>query len=137
MLPGLMRKKAGPKPGVKDRAESLLERVGLKDRMRHFPSELSGGEQQRVAIARALMNDPKILFCDEPTGNLDIRMGLEIADLLRGLFDREKKTVLVVTHDERIAKMASRVWNIVDRDWRKNLSEQVPKVVSDGRINEP
>ena len=97
-----------------------MERVGLKDRIRHFPSELSGGEQQRVAIARSLMNDPKILFCDEPTGNLDIRMGMEIAELLRNFFEKEGRTVLVVTHDERIARMASRVWNIVDRDWRKN-----------------
>ena len=120
MLPALIRKSVKGSGKAKARAESLLERVGLKDRMRHFPSELSGGEQQRVAIARSLMNDPKILFCDEPTGNLDIRMGLEIAELLRNFFEKERRTVLVVTHDERIARMASRVWNIVDRDWRKN-----------------
>lgn len=118
LLPALIRQDATPAREKKTKAKALLNRVGLKDRMRHFPGELSGGEQQRVAIARALMNDPKILFCDEPTGNLDIQMGLEIAELLRNLFDEEGKTVLVVTHDERIAKMASRVWNIVDRDWR-------------------
>jgi ABC-type lipoprotein export system ATPase subunit len=102
------------------RASELLERVGLKDRMTHFPSELSGGEQQRVAIARALMNDPEILFCDEPTGNLDARMGFEIAELLRDLFAREKKTVLIVTHDERIAKMTDSIWSMEAKDWRKS-----------------
>ncbi len=116
MLPALMGK-GRSKRQIEERALSLLERVGLKERVTHFPSELSGGEQQRVAIARALMNDPKILFCDEPTGNLDVQMGLEIADLLKNLFEKEKKTVLVVTHDERIAKMADRVWNIIDRNW--------------------
>ena len=119
ILPALIRKKSVSEHDIKIKAESLLERVGLKDRMRHFPSEMSGGEQQRVAIARALMNDPKILFCDEPTGNLDIKMGLQIAELLKDLFNKERKTVLVVTHDERIAKIASRVWNIADKDWRE------------------
>ena len=120
ILPSLMRKDTAAAVNASKKAESLLETVGLKDRMRHFPSELSGGEQQRVAIARSLMNDPKILFCDEPTGNLDIRIGLEIVEILRNFFMKEGKTVLVVTHDERIARMASRVWNIVDRNWRKN-----------------
>jgi lipoprotein-releasing system ATP-binding protein len=120
MLPAMMRKDRKSGGEMKSKAEALLGRVGLKDRIYHFPNELSGGEQQRVAIARALMNDPKILFCDEPTGNLDIRMGLGIIELLKDLFDKERRTVLVVTHDERIAKMASRVWNIVDRDWQKN-----------------
>ncbi len=119
MLPALIGKNSGSVSQSKLKAEALLERVGLKERTRHFPNELSGGEQQRVAIARSLMNDPKILFCDEPTGNLDIRMGLEIAELLRSLFDKEQKTVLVVTHDERIARVANRVWNIVDRDWQR------------------
>ncbi len=119
MLPALIGKNGVSPAEAGRKASALLERVGLKERMRHFPSELSGGEQQRVAIARSLMNDPKILFCDEPTGNLDIRMGLEIAELLRSLFDNEGKTVLVVTHDERIAKIATRVWNLLHRAWQR------------------
>ncbi len=98
----------------KSKAEGLLKRLGLEPRSDHFPSELSGGEQQRVAIARALMNDPKMLFCDEPTGNLDPKMGLEIAELIHGFFKEWDKTVLVVTHDERIAKMADRVLRMED-----------------------
>jgi lipoprotein-releasing system ATP-binding protein len=91
------------------KAEGLLKQLGLGGRLGHYPAELSGGEQQRVAIARALMNDPKILFCDEPTGNLDPRMRAEIASLIRDFYAKDKKTVLIVTHDERLAKMADRV----------------------------
>ena len=122
MLPALIRKDKRNAKETRQRALALLERVGLKERMGHFPSELSGGEQQRAAIARSLMNDPEILFCDEPTGNLDQKMGQGIAELLRDLYTKERKTVLVVTHDERIAKMAHRVWSIVDRDWAKPQS---------------
>ncbi len=80
---------------------------------------LSGGEQQRVAIARALINEPEFLFCDEPTGNLDIKMGLEIASLLRDVFREKGKTVVMVTHDERIAKMADHTWNLVSGEWER------------------
>ena len=118
-LPALIGKTAQKKEAIRERAVSLLTRVGLKHRLTHFPSELSGGEQQRVAIARSLMNNPSILFCDEPTGNLDLDMGREIAELLKDLFKKEGKTVLIVTHDERIAKIADRVWNLVDRQWQK------------------
>ena len=117
MMPALIKNK-GKREEVRGRAASLLERVGLKERLRHYPAELSGGEQQRVAIARALMNDPRILFCDEPTGNLDPETGAGIASLLGQLFKRDGKTVLIVTHDERIAKMAHRVWDLVKKDWR-------------------
>ena len=115
MLPALIRKDA-PKAAT-EKAASLLARVGLTARGTHYPAELSGGEQQRVAIARALANDPDVLFCDEPTGNLDPETGRGISALIRDLFEKEKKTVLMVTHDRQLAGMATRVWNIVKGDW--------------------
>lgn len=117
LLPLLVRRER-PVKEARERARELIERVGLKDRSTHFPSELSGGEQQRVAIARALSMGPDILFCDEPTGNLDPRMGADIVELLQRLFREEGKTVLIVTHDERIAKMMDRIWDILKGDWR-------------------
>ena len=116
MLPAWIARPLRDSKSVAHRATALLERVGLSGRRGHFPSELSGGEQQRVAIARALMNDPKILFCDEPTGNLDPVMGEEIALLLRSLFREEKKTLVVVTHDEKVSKIADRVWSLGKSD---------------------
>ena len=118
MLPGLIGLGVGGW-GLRRRAEDLLDRVGLKDRATHYPSELSGGEQQRVAIARALVNDPKILFCDEPTGNLDLKTGERITELLKDFLKKEKRTLLVVTHDEKIAKMADRIWDLVTGKWEK------------------
>lgn len=114
LLPALI---GGRKKEAVERARFLLKRVGLEDRRDHFPSELSGGEQQRVAIARALMNDPKILFCDEPTGNLDPAMAGQIAELLRALSREEKKTLAMVTHDTAIAGIAGRVLNLVTKEW--------------------
>src|SRR5207247_1661622 len=87
----------------KTRAEALLERVGLADRTEHRPSELSGGEQQRVAIARALANRPRVLLADEPTGNLDSTRAHELLALLREMVDRDRLTVLLVTHDRELA----------------------------------
>ncbi|MBV8532822.1 MAG: ABC transporter ATP-binding protein [Verrucomicrobia bacterium] len=91
-----------------------LQRVGLAGRMNHLPSELSGGEQQRVAIARALINDPAIIFADEPTGNLDTANGDAIMELLLALAREKQKTLVVVTHDQRLASAGDRRVNIQD-----------------------
>jgi len=90
------------------RAKELLDLVGLKERMHHRPNELSGGEQQRVAIARALSNDPEVILADEPTGNLDSKTGDQIMKLLVDLHKKEKKTIIVVTHDADIARYADK-----------------------------
>ncbi len=89
-------------------AELALERVGLKDRLHHLPAELSGGEQQRVAIARALINDPSLIFADEPTGNLDSKTGEGIVELLLALVKENRKTLVVVTHDAKLAVRGDR-----------------------------
>ena len=91
-----------------DRAIQLLTSVGLKDRINHTPSQLSGGEQQRVAIARAFMINPKVLFADEPTGNLDQKTASSVIDLLFELNERHGTTLLLVTHDEKLAQRCSR-----------------------------
>ena len=96
------------------RASELLERVGLRDRMNHLPAELSGGEQQRVAIARSLINDPSILFADEPTGNLDSKNGEVIMALLLDLARDGGRTLVVVTHDDHLARRGDRTVRIVD-----------------------
>ncbi len=96
------------------KAERLLENVGLKDRMNHRPSELSGGEQQRVAIARALANDPKFLIMDEPTGNIDSKTAAEIVELIKRLNDENEATIILVTHDARMAAEAKRTVQMLD-----------------------
>lgn len=95
-------------------AIDLLEKVGLSHRLKHRPSELSGGEMQRVAIARALLNRPKILLADEPTGNLDRQTGIQIMDLLRSLNQDQKLTIVMVTHDSAIAQQSDRVVQLVE-----------------------
>lgn len=90
------------------RANQLLELVGLKDRIYHKPTKLSGGEQQRVAIARALSNNPDVIIADEPTGNLDSKTGANIMNFLQGLHEKDKKTIVMVTHDTGISKIADR-----------------------------
>jgi predicted ABC-type transport system involved in lysophospholipase L1 biosynthesis ATPase subunit len=109
LLPGMIGGRA-----TRHQAEESLTAVGLADRMHHLPAELSGGEQQRVAIARALTNDPDIIFADEPTGNLDSKTGDTIMDLLLNLARNRKKTLLVVTHDARLATRGDRQLHIKD-----------------------
>jgi ABC-type lipoprotein export system ATPase subunit len=99
---------------ARHRAEELLKRVGLGDRMHHHPSQLSGGQQQRVAIARALVNQPKVLFADEPTGNLDSKMSVEILQMFRRLNEEEGLTIILVTHDPDVAASAKRNIRLVD-----------------------
>jgi putative ABC transport system ATP-binding protein len=94
---------------VQPKARNLLERVGLGDRLQHYPSQLSGGEQQRVAIARAFITSPKILFADEPTGNLDEENAHQIVDLLFGINGEEKTTLVIVTHNLELAQKTDRI----------------------------
>jgi lipoprotein-releasing system ATP-binding protein len=117
LMPRLIGKKffkAISKREHTEKAVQLLERVGLGNRVNHRPNELSGGEKQRVAIVRALMNDPEILLCDEPTGNLDTKSGREIQELIWELNENTKQTVVIVTHDERFAKSAGHVIRMAD-----------------------
>jgi ABC-type lipoprotein export system ATPase subunit len=93
---------------MKERARELLDAFGMSDRLRHRPNQLSGGERQRVAIARALMNRPKILFADEPTGNLDATTGRQIMDVIAALHRDDGQTIVMVTHDHRLAETADR-----------------------------
>jgi putative ABC transport system ATP-binding protein len=98
----------------KKRAEDLLEMVGLKERMNHKPGELSGGEQQRVAIARALTNNPRFLLMDEPTGNIDSRAANDIINLVKGLNEEKGTTIIMVTHDQRLASQAKKILQMFD-----------------------
>ena len=109
MIPGLIRSRS-----ARARAMELLKEVGLEERMHHLPAELSGGEQQRVAIARALVNDPAMVFADEPTGNLDSHNGGEVMELLLDFAANLKTTLVVVTHDRNLAKLGDRTMEIVD-----------------------
>jgi predicted ABC-type transport system involved in lysophospholipase L1 biosynthesis ATPase subunit len=109
LLPAMIAGRA-----TRSEAEESLAAVGLGDRLQHLPAELSGGEQQRVAIARALTNNPDIIFADEPTGNLDSKTGDAIIDLLLNLARERNKTLLVVTHDARLAARGDRQLHIAD-----------------------
>jgi ABC-type lipoprotein export system ATPase subunit len=99
---------------MRQRAEHLLELVGLPDRMRHLPSQLSGGQRQRVAVARALANDPAIILADEPTGSLDTQSGTEIMDLLETINRDQGTTILIVTHDPKVARRTRRILTMRD-----------------------
>ena len=112
MLPGLI--KGLTQREAKENAMNLLEKVGLQDRFNHKPSELSGGEQQRTAVCRALMNQPKVIFGDEPSGNLDTKSSQDLHELFLQLRDEFQQTFIIVTHNKELAKMADRSLTMVD-----------------------
>jgi putative ABC transport system ATP-binding protein len=116
---------AGIVEGRRERAQAALEAVGLKDRMSHRPYELSGGQQQRVAVARSLVNNPAIIMADEPTGNLDSKVGKEIMSLLLNLNKERGTTLIIVTHDPKIAEQTERVIRL--RDGELDLSDEEGK----------
>jgi putative ABC transport system ATP-binding protein len=122
MVPMYLAGKDGPE--IEEKANQLLERMGLGNRMDHFPDTLSGGQQQRVAIARALVNDPKIIVADEPTGNLDSRTGREIVALFKELA-RKGTTVLMVTHDAILANASQRTYVLKDGILHASLNKEV------------
>jgi putative ABC transport system ATP-binding protein len=103
------------------RAEKALDSVGLKERMHHQPNQLSGGQQQRVAIARAVVNDAPIIFADEPTGNLDTKMSVDIMNLFSKLNEDLGRTIILVTHEEDIARYAKRIIKIVDGEIHSDI----------------
>ena len=111
-IPLLYRKMSGVKR--EELAKQVLERVGLSHRMRHMPTQLSGGQCQRVAIARAIVGNPEIILADEPTGNLDSKMGAEIMELLHELNKQDGRTIVMVTHNEAQAKLTDRVIRFFD-----------------------
>lgn len=110
--------------GAFDTARGLLGDVGLAERVDHFPAELSGGEQQRVAIARALSRKPRLILADEPTGNLDGKTGQQIVELLFGMKEKLGATLVLVTHDERLAKMTERVIRMSDGNIASEAGQQ-------------
>lgn len=103
------------KKAAMEKAESLLQDIGLYERKNHLPSELSGGERQRVAVARSLINDPELILADEPTGNLDPENAALISDLLYGVSEKYNKTLVIVTHDNEVAKKAQVIYRLQDK----------------------
>ncbi len=121
---------AGRRPDA-DWLDTVIDVVGLGDRLGHRPSELSGGQQQRVAVARALANEPEVIFADEPTGNLDQRSGDDVLGFLRHAVDRFGATIVMVTHDARAAAFADRVTFLVDGRVIDHLDDPTAPVVLD------
>lgn len=117
MLPGWIARRRPPPAEQRRRAEALLEAVGLADRAGHRPAELSGGEQQRVAVARALVHRPEVVFCDEPTGNLDSESGAGVLELLLRMNREYRTTFVIVTHEASIRRLAGRVLHLKDGQW--------------------
>lgn len=107
------------------RAHRVIEAVGLKHRVNHEPSQLSGGEKQRVAIARALINDPDVIFADEPTGNLDSKNGAMVMEILKKLHQEKKHTIILITHDPNIAQYAGRIITMKDGRVEKEVSNKL------------
>ncbi len=114
VLPAVIKANKSSIDDFRQKGMDLLTQVGLANRAKHKPHQLSGGEQQRVAIARALVNEPKIIFCDEPTGNLDSKNGEEIMSLLFDLNKRNNQTLVIVTHEESIARLSDRIIRMRD-----------------------
>lgn len=114
----------------KQMAKEALVKVGLENRMNHKPNELSGGQRQRVSIARAIVNRPSIIFADEPTGNLDSKTGKSILELLRKLNQDEGVTVIIVTHDEYIARSTDRIIQIFDGKISDNNGDNISELVA-------
>ena len=108
LLPARLAKRSA------DNYKEIVDSLGLTERVNHYPSQLSGGQQQRVAIARAMINDPEVLLCDEPTGNLDENSGREVMDLLLKMNREQGKTILIVTHNPEIAAQCGRIIEISD-----------------------
>ncbi len=123
----------GEAKGARERAVALLERVGLGERLDHFPPQLSGGEQQRVALARAFANQPKILFADEPTGNLDQETGAGIVEILEELNRDAQTTLVLVTHDLSLAERAHRIVSLAGGAMSSDRPGARPESVGAGR----
>lgn len=111
--------------------EMVLEQVGLSNRIKNFPSQLSGGEQQRVAIARAIAKNPKILLCDEPTGALDYKTGKEVLKLLQDTARKNNMTVIIITHNQAIAPMANRVIKMKSGKIEENIINETPVAIEE------
>ena len=111
--------------------EMVLEQVGLSNRIKNFPSQLSGGEQQRVAIARAIAKNPKILLCDEPTGALDYKTGKEVLKLLQDTANKNNMTVIIITHNQAIAPMANRVIKMKSGKIEENIINETPVAIEE------
>ena len=112
-------------------SKEILVSVGLDKRLKNFPSQLSGGEQQRVAIARAIVKNPDLLLCDEPTGALDIKTGIEVLKIIQNLNKKHKKTIIIVTHNSEIAKIADHVIELKDGQIFRDVKNEKPLAVSE------
>ena len=112
------------------KAQAILERVGLAERLHHYPQQMSGGEQQRVAIARALIHQPRLILADEPTGNLDEKTGKKVADLLFDLHAESQATLILVTHDMRLAKRCKKLFCLESGKLRVEENQQVSDELS-------